>query len=70
MQYDMKLNRQFIFHCVRQRQHREQSIALSLHQALVTITAAITHHKTGNRFYMVQSNGIELIASLNELETL
>jgi hypothetical protein len=68
--FDLKLNRQFIFRCMRQRKHREQSMALSLHQALVTVTAAITHHKTGNKFYMVQSNGIELIASPNELESL
>ncbi len=71
---DMKLNRQFIFNCVKQRKPRDQSHALDLHQQLVTVTAAITMHRNNNKYYMVKAsgtpNGIELIAHPIELEAL
>lgn len=65
--FDMKLNRQFIFTCVASRKPREQSNALAIHNAMVTVTAAITYHKTNKRYYMVEANGIELLAHANEL---
>jgi hypothetical protein len=68
--FDPAISRQFIFKASMSRQHREQSHALSLHKALVTVTAAITYHKTNKKFYMVEADGIELIAHPDELETL
>lgn len=67
--FDMKLNRQFIFNAMHSRHHRDQSIALDMHQQFVTVTAAITHHKTGNKFYMINHKNNQLIAHDSELES-
>ena len=68
--FDMKLNRQFVFTCLASRQPRDQSNALAIHNDMVTVTAAITHHRTNKRYYMVEGNGIELIAHPHELSHL
>jgi hypothetical protein len=67
MPFDMKLNRQFVFTCMASRDHAAQSNALELHNSLVTVKAAITHHKSMKKYYMVEANGIELIAQPDEL---
>lgn len=68
--FDPAISRQFIFNASMNRENRMQSHALTLHKAMVTVTAAITYHKTNKKFYMVEANGIELIAHPDELESL
>lgn len=67
--FDTNLNRQFIFNAIHNRNNRDQSHALSLHQQFVTVTASITYKKNNKKYYMIRHKDIELIAHPSELES-